>query len=51
MNILRVFLNVCYKPHAKKRTLVMRTREMLLRDANEGTRYLQRRLANLEGLS
>ena len=49
MKYLHVFLQHCYKPYARQRklNLAMRTRNVLLLDENEGTRYMQRNFANL----
>lgn len=48
MQLLRVFLKYCYRPQAKKRTLLIRAKNMLLRDENEGARYIKRRFAQQE---
>ena len=45
MDLLGVFMKFCYSPKAKHSKLVTRTQMMFLHDENEGTRYLQRRLA------
>lgn len=41
-NVLRVFLRYCYRPYARRKNLVLRARNVLLLDENEGARYMQR---------
>ncbi|MBR0203184.1 MAG: hypothetical protein IJQ56_02335 [Synergistaceae bacterium] len=46
-DVLRVFLRYCYRPYARRKNLVLRTRNVLLLDENEGTRYMQREFSKL----
>ena len=46
-NVIRVFLRYCYKPYAKRKNLVLRTRNALLIDENESARYMQRNFARI----
>ncbi len=47
--LLHMFLKFSYKPYARQRklNLAMRTRNVLLLDENEGSRYMQRNFARI----